>query len=188
MTKIAIIAQLGEPVLRNQAKPVIRVSECGVSELIDTLINTAIALDGVGIAAPQISQSYRLFIIASHPSDRYPHAPIMAPTAMINPRILNHGVEIAKDWEGCLSVPNVRGLVPRYKKIEVEYTTKEGETKQEILTDFVARIFQHELDHLNGIVFTDRIEDEGDLYTEAEYRQIINGQWTMDNLILLDDK
>ncbi len=176
MTKIAKIAQLGEPVLRNQAKPVAETIDREILGLIDTLINTAIANKGVGIAAPQISQSYRLFIIASRPSDRDPSAPMMLPTAMINPRILNHSVGIAKDWEGCLSVPNVRGLVPRYQEIEVEYTTKEGEIKQEILTNFVARIFQHELDHLDGIVFTDRIKDEADLYTEAEYQQIINGQ------------
>lgn len=173
MTKISRIAQLGEPILREQAKPLKEPFDREISDLIDTLINTAIANKGVGIAAPQISESYRIFILASHPSDRYPHAPEMSPTPMINPRILNHSIETAKDWEGCLSVPNVRGLVPRYKEIEVQYTTREGEAKQEILTDFVARIFQHELDHLNGIVFTDRIKDEADLYTEAEYQQII---------------
>lgn len=172
MIKIPAIAQVGEPILRNQAKPIEIISDYTIIELIDCLINTAIAKKGVGIAAPQISQSFRLFIIASHPSDRYPHAPTMKPTAMINPRLLSHGEEVVKDWEGCLSVPNVRGLVPRYQSITVEYTTQQGETKQDILTDFVARIFQHELDHLDGILFTDRITDPADLYTEAEYRQL----------------
>ena len=165
MNKIAKIAQIGEPILRNKAKPVETIDR----ELIDSLISTAIASKGVGIAAPQISQSARLFIISSHPSDRYPNAPTMQPTAMINPRIIERGTEIVKDWEGCLSVPNVRGFVPRYRTIKVEYTTPEGEIKQEILTEFVARIFQHELDHLNGILFIDRIESNDDLYTEAEY-------------------
>ena len=174
MEKTAKIAQLGELILRTRAKPIVEALDREITELIDLLIETAIANQGVGIAAPQISQSYRLFIIASRPSDRYPHAPTMSPTAIINPRILSHSAATAKDWEGCLSVPNVRGLVPRYKEIEVEYTTREGEIKQQALTNFVARIFQHELDHLDGIVFTDRIEDEGDLYTEAEYRQIIS--------------
>ena len=176
MTKTAKIAQLGEPVLKQQANPVAKPLNREILKLIDTLINTAIAKKGVGIAAPQISQPYRLFIVASHPSDRYPHAPTMPPTAMINPRILSHSVEMTKDWEGCLSVPNVRGLVPRHQTIEVEYTTREGKTKQEVLTNFVARIFQHELDHLDGIVFTERIEDEADLYTEAEYQQIVKKQ------------
>ena len=174
MTKTVKIAQLGDSVLRQRAKPV--ADPCGrqISKLINNLVDTAKFKQGVGIAAPQISQSVRLFIITSHPSDRYPHAPTMPPTAMINPRILNRSAEITKDWEGCLSVPDVRGLVPRHQTIEVEYTTKEGEIKQEVLTDFIARIFQHELDHLDGIVFTDRIKDEADLYTEAEYRQIVS--------------
>ena len=167
------IVQIGQPVLRSQAKPA-KFSDPHIIELIDCLIDTAIASKGVGIAAPQINQPYRVFIIASHPSDRYPHAPTMPPTAMINPRILSHGEKIEKDWEGCLSVPDTRGLVPRYRQIEVEYTTASGEIKREILTGFIARIFQHELDHLDGIVFTDRISDPGDLYTEAEYHQIIS--------------
>ncbi|MCC0179414.1 peptide deformylase [Waterburya agarophytonicola K14] len=174
MEKNVRIAQIGESILRKKATPVTKIDDRKIVDLIETLIDTAINYQGVGIAAPQISQPYRLFIVASRPSDRYPHAPTMQPTAMINPRILDHNLEIEKDWEGCLSIPDVRGLVPRYKEIEVEYTNKEGETKQEILTGFVARIFQHELDHLDGIVFTDRVENEADLYTEAEYRQIIN--------------
>ena len=168
------IVQIGTPILRSQAKLVDKISDPNIIELIDCLINMAIANQGVGIAAPQIAQPYRLFIIASHPSDRYPHAPTMSPTAMINPRLLSHGEQIVKDWEGCLSVPNTRGLVPRYQQIEVQYTTISGEVKQEILTDFIARIFQHELDHLDGIIFTDRISDPNDLYTEAEYRQLIS--------------
>ena len=167
------IVQIGQPILRRQAK-LVKVLDPHIIELIDCLIDTAIANRGVGIAAPQINQPYRIFIIASHPSDRYPHAPTMSPTPMINPRILAHSEEIEKDWEGCLSVPDTRGLVPRYRQIEVEYTTPTGEIKQEILTDFVARIFQHELDHLDGIVFSDRITNPDNLYTEAEYRQIIS--------------
>jgi peptide deformylase len=173
---IPSIAQVGAPILRSRAQTVEQISDPKITELIDCLINTAIAYRGVGIAAPQINQPYRLVIIASHPSDRYPQAPTLPPTAMINPCLLSHGEQIVKDWEGCLSVPNTRGLVPRYQQIEVEYTCITGEVKQEILTDFVARIFQHELDHLEGIIFTDRIENSSDLYTEAEYRQMIKNQ------------
>ena len=173
MSKPRAIARLGESILRSQSLPVDKILDATIIELIDSLIDTAIAHQGVGIAAPQVSQPYRLFIIASHPSDRYPHAPTMPPTAMINPRILSHGEEVVKDWEGCLSVPNTRGLVPRYREIEVEYTTRQGKIERAILTDFIARIFQHELDHLDGILFIDRVTDPNDLYTEAEYRQII---------------
>jgi peptide deformylase len=168
------IAKIGTPILRSQAQPVEQISDPKIVELIDRLINEAIANQGVGIAAPQIFQPYRIFIIASHPSDRYPHAPTMAPTAIINPRLLSHGEQVEKDWEGCLSVPNTRALVPRYQQIEVEYTTISGELKQEILTGFIARIFQHELDHLDGIVFTDRLSAPYELYTEDEYRQLIS--------------
>lgn len=171
MNQLPPIAQIGEPLLRQQAQAITDLQQPQLAELIESLIARAIASKGVGIAAPQIFQSTRLFIIASHPSDRYPQAPLMKPTAMINPRILSWGEEIVKDWEGCLSVPNTRGLVPRARSIEVEYTTPEGMPQQAILTDFVARIFQHELDHLDGILFIDRITDSGDLYTEAEYRQ-----------------
>ncbi len=174
MAKLPKIAQIGAEILRTKAKSVIKIEDKNILSLIDSLIATAIASKGVGIAAPQISQPYRLFIVASHPSDRYPHAPTMSPTAMINPQILDHGEEVVKDWEGCLSVPNVRGLVPRYREIKVEYTTQAGEMKQEVFTDFIARIFQHELDHLDGILFVDRIENEADLYTEAEYQEIIH--------------
>jgi peptide deformylase len=168
------IAYIGTPILRSQAQPVEQVTDPQIIKLIDCLVKTVTANQGVGIAAPQIAQPYRIFIIASHPSDRYPHAPTMAPTAMINPRLLSHGEQVVKDWEGCLSVPNTRALVPRYQQIEVEYTTSSGELKQEILTGFIARIFQHELDHLDGIIFTDRLSDPYDLYTEAEYRQLIS--------------
>ena len=165
MDKIAQIAQIGESVLRDRATPVTTIDR----QLVESLIATAIANNGVGIAAPQIANSQRLFIVTSHPSDRYPNAPTMQPTAMINPKIISHGTQTVKDWEGCLSVPNVRGLVPRYQEIKVEYTTIDGEAKQDVLTDFIARIFQHELDHLDGILFVDRVESKEDLYTETEY-------------------
>jgi peptide deformylase len=176
------IITIGNPVLRNKAKEVRDVSDRDIIQLAKDLINIAEVANGVGIAAPQVGKSYRLFIVASRPSIRYPHAPKMPPTAMINPLIVSHGEEKIKDWEGCLSVPDVRGLVPRYKTIEVEYTNLNGKQKKEILTDFVARIFQHELDHLDGILFVDRVETMADLYTEAEYQQIITASFQNDSL------
>ncbi len=176
MTTVLKIARLGNPILRAKARPVSQITDKQLSELIDSLIITADRAKGVGIAAPQVSQSCRLFIVASHPSDRYPDAPKMQPTAMINPEIIDHNDKIVKDWEGCLSVPGIRGLVPRYQQIEVEYINREGKLERQILTDFVARIFQHELDHLDGRLFIDRIENEEDIYTEAEYQSIISNQ------------
>ncbi len=167
------IAELGNPILRCQAQSIEKVREPKILQLIDDLIATAELNNGVGIAAPQVSESYRLFIVASRPSIRYPQAPKMNPTAMINPTIISYSNEIVKDWEGCLSIPGLRGLVPRDRAIEVEYTTIAGDRVRKIFTDFIARIFQHELDHLDGIVFLDRLESNKDLYTEAEYQKRI---------------
>lgn len=167
------IIQIGNSILRNQAKAIAEPSEANITELAQVLIDTAEAANGVGIAAPQIGKSYRLFIMASRPSIRYPHAPKMSPTAVINPVILSHSDEIVRDWEGCLSVPDVRALVPRYQEIEVVYIDVKGKQQRQVLTDFVARIFQHELDHLNGVLFPDRVVSAEDLYTEKEYQQII---------------
>ena len=163
------IAQLGNPILRQQAQLVDNLSDQHLQQLIDELITTVVEENGVGIAAPQVSQSYRLFIVASRPNLRYPHAPVMEPTAMLNPRIIAHSQEMVKDWEGCLSIPGIRGLVPRYRSVEVEYTGRDGQLQQQKLTDFVARIFQHEYDHLDGIVFLDRVESTQEMITEQEY-------------------
>ncbi|MCP2731148.1 peptide deformylase [Limnofasciculus baicalensis] len=173
MTQSLEIAQLGNPILRQQAQLIDNIQAVRFQQLIDALIVTAISKNGVGIAAPQVSASYRLFIVASRPNPRYPNAPEMEPTAMINPRIIAHSDEIVKDWEGCLSVPGMRGLVPRYQKIEVEYSNRDGKLRSQELTDFVARIFQHEYDHLEGIMFLDRVECSQNLIKEQEYQERI---------------
>ncbi|NET70952.1 MAG: peptide deformylase [Sphaerospermopsis sp. SIO1G2] len=173
MTKNSTIIQLGNPQLRQKATWIENIHDPQVQALIDDLITTVAQAHGVGIAAPQIAASYRLFIVASHPNHRYPHAPEMPPTAMINPRIISHSTEVIQGWEGCLSVPGIRGLVPRYQSIEIEYTDRNGNLQIQELTDFVARIFQHEYDHLEGMVFLDRVESTQDLMTEAEYQERI---------------
>lgn len=90
---------------------------------------------------------------------------------MINPKILAHSAETLKDWEGCLSIPGLRGFVPRYQEIEVEYIAPTGKPQKQVLTLFVARIFQHELDHLDGIVFLDRLDSTQDIITEQTYQK-----------------
>ena len=168
------IVQDSHPILHLIAQPVKDIHRPEIQTLIDTLITTAEKANGVGIAAPQIAKSYRVFIVASHPNPRYPHAPLMQPTAMINPRLLSHSEEIVKDWEGCLSVRGKRGLVPRYKAVAVEYLTRDGELQTGEFTDFVARIIQHELDHIDGILFIDRLKNDRDIYTEEEYQKMGN--------------
>ncbi len=170
------IIQIGNSLLRNTAKTIADATDSEIIQLANDLITTAELANGVGIAAPQVAQSYRLFIMASRPSIRYPHAPKMSPTAVVNPVIVSRSDEMVKDWEGCLSVPNLRGLIPRHREIEVEYTSIDGEVQHQVLTDFVARIFQHELDHLDGILFIDRLETMQDLYSEEEYQKQVIAQ------------
>lgn len=176
MSEILEIIQLGDPVLRAKAQLVENVKSQRIQKLIDNLIATVKQANGVGIAAPQVQMSDRLFIIASRPNPRYPNAPQMEPTAMINPRILAQSTDLVKGWEGCLSIPGIRGLVPRYQAIEVEYTTRDGKLQKQELTDFIARIFQHECDHLDGIVFLDRLESTQDIVTEQQYQRIVGPQ------------
>lgn len=173
MAEILEIIQLGDPVLRTKAQLVENIQDLRIQKLIDDLITTVRQADGVGIAAPQVRVSDRLFVVASRPNPRYPNAPEMEPTAMINPTILAHSTDIIKGWEGCLSIPEIRGLVPRSQAIEVEYTDYNGKLQKQEMTDFVARIFQHEHDHLDGIVFLDRLETTQDIVTEQEYQKRI---------------
>ncbi|HIK28711.1 MAG: peptide deformylase [Oscillatoriaceae bacterium SKW80] len=173
MSQILQIYKLGNPILRQPAQPIENIYDEYIQNLIDALIATVVPANGVGIAAPQVAESYRMFIVASRPTLRYPNAPEMEPTPMLNPRIIARSSEIVKDWEGCLSIPGIRGLVPRHQAIEVEYSDRNGKLHRQVLTDFVARIFQHEYDHLDGKVFLDRVESTKELISEEEYQKQI---------------
>jgi peptide deformylase len=175
MPELLEVIELGNPILRQKAQPVQDVQSERIQTLVENLLVTVKEANGVGIAAPQVAQSDRLFIVASRPNLRYPSAPTMEPTAMINPHLLAHSDETVKGWEGCLSIPGIRGKVPRYRAIEVEYIGRDGKLHKQELTNFVARIFQHELDHLNGIVFVDRLDSTQDLITEREYQRLFPG-------------
>lgn len=175
MGELLPIIQLGDPILRQKATLVENINDETIQKLIDDLTATVAQANGVGIAAPQVAESCRLFIVASRPNPRYPNAPSMEPTAMMNPKILASSTEIVKGWEGCLSIPGIRGLVPRSQAIEVEYTDRNGKLQKQEFSDFVARIFQHEYDHLDGIVFLDKLESTLDIVTEQIYqKRVIN--------------
>ncbi len=169
MTTIVEIAQLGAEVLRLHAEPITDVSSAETLQLIKKLQDTLASTEGIGIAAPQISISKQVIIIASRPTLRYPHAPVMEPTVMINPSFTVLSEIKEKDWEGCLSIPGIRARVPRYKKIQVKYLNQLDTVIVIILEDFVARVFQHEFDHLQGKVYLDRLESNEDIYSESEY-------------------
>lgn len=172
-TNHAPICQLGNPILRSRAIPVTNILDEPVQSLIEQLMSALSASNGVGIAAPQLGRSLQIIVVASRPNPRYPHAPHMEPVVMIDPQLRSHSEEVVKDWEGCLSIPGIRGLVPRYQAIEVEYTNCQGQVEHRRFTDFIARVFQHEYDHLSGKVFLDRVESSLELVTEEEYLKLV---------------
>ena len=171
MSEIRDIAQLGAKVLRLTAQAADVHSET-TQQIIANLHATLATTQGVGIAAPQIGESVQIIIVASRPTARYPNAPLMPPTVMINPRFSALTEIQEKDWEGCLSVPSIRALVPRYTAIKIHYLNEQGVERSAELHDFVARVFQHEYDHLQGKVFLDRVENNQDIFAESEYLKL----------------
>ncbi|MEN8260310.1 MAG: peptide deformylase [Pseudomonadota bacterium] len=173
--KLRQIAQLGHEILRRKAAAVTAIRSREIRSLIDDMLETLRDSNGVGIAAPQIYEPYRIVIVASKPSPRYPTAPEMAPLVMINPSIESVSGERVKDWEGCLSIPGIRALIPRHRQIRVIYTDTHAIEQEIEISDFIARIFQHEFDHLEGVVFLDRVENTRDIVSEKEYFKRIAG-------------
>ncbi|MEQ1528649.1 MAG: peptide deformylase [Methylococcales bacterium] len=172
MAEIREIAQLGAKVLRQIAVAVDEVDNIETRHIIADMHATLAATQGVGLAAPQIGESKRILIVASRPTERYPSAPLMPPTVMINPSFQPLSAAKEKGWEGCLSIPGIRALVPRYRQIAVTYSNEQGEPVSITLTDFVARVFQHEYDHLDGKVYLDSVENNVDIMAETEYLKL----------------
>ncbi|MDD2894561.1 MAG: peptide deformylase [Aliarcobacter sp.] len=168
------IAKLGEKVLRLKAKKVKDIKGDETQKIISIMLETLKKSNGVGLAAPQISISKQIMIISSKPNARYPNAPLMEELVLINPKIIKTSKAKNKDWEGCLSIPGIRAQVPRYRKIEVKYKTIDNEKKTIVFKDFIARIFQHEYDHLIGLAFIDRVEITKDIISEEVYLKKIS--------------
>ena len=153
------VARLGHPVIRAQAAPVPKdtITSPEVQRLIDDMIETMREYDGVGIAAPQVHVSRQLAVIEVTENRRYPGEGPIPLTVLVNPRILNASKKHVEDWEGCLSVNELRGQVPRAESLDVEAYNRKGEKVQFHAKGFFARIIQHECDHLVGRVFLDRM-------------------------------
>jgi peptide deformylase len=172
MTNIREIAQLGAKILRQKATVVNDIDSVEIRQIVEAMQSTLAATQGVGLAAPQINELKRIVIVASRPTPRYPAAPRMEPTIMFNPFFQALSDDREKDWEGCLSIPGIRALVPRYKDIIIHYIDQQGQSVELKLDGFIARIFQHEYDHLEGKVYLDRVEDNKDIFAESEYFKI----------------
>ena len=170
------ILQLGHPILRHTARAVEDIADPKIQALIQHMLKTVIDVQGMGLAAPQLAHSLQIFIMASHPNSRYPHAPSLPAIAVINPQILGRSAQLISDWEGCLSVPKLRGYVPRAETIRVRYYTPENVLIETEYTGFLARIFQHEYDHLIAKLFIDRVQSSQDLISEQEWRSQVLGE------------
>lgn len=159
MSVILPVAQRGEDILRLKAARVAdtEFNSDWLMQLASAMIATMLERSGVGIAAPQVYISKRVIIVASRPNLRYPDAPEMDAVVMVNPEILEFSQATTLGEEGCLSLPNERGQVQRAQSIKVLYHTLTGEVMESTFEGFPARIVQHEIDHLNGILFVDRL-------------------------------
>ena len=153
------VARLGHPVIRTpaQAIPKETITSAETQRLIDDMIDTMREYEGVGLAAPQVHVSKQLALIEVNENRRYPGEGPIPLTVLINPKILSASKKQAEDWEGCLSVHEFRGRVPRADSLDVEAYNRNGETVRFRAQGFFARIIQHECDHLAGKVFLDRM-------------------------------
>ncbi len=167
------IAHIGNPVLRERATEVDAdaLSSAETQSFIDDLVETMRAANGAGIAAPQVSRSVRICVVEVQDNPRYPYKPNVPLTVMINPVIEPLTTDTFENYEGCLSVPNLRGVVDRFTRITLRYQTREGTSVERDIAGLTAGTFQHELDHLDGVLFIDRVKDPRTLATWADFER-----------------
>ncbi|HXU45562.1 MAG TPA: peptide deformylase [Thermoanaerobaculia bacterium] len=171
------ILRLGNPVLRTPARAVdpAELGRGATQDLIDDLIETMRAASGVGIAAPQVGADLQIFLYERHVDEEgsdpgYPDIPLRV---VVNPMVAPTSHGMIYDWEGCLSIPDLRGLVPRYPSVRLRGLDRAGRPIDFAATGFEARIIQHEFDHLNGIVFLDRMRDLRSLAFTDEWHEFL---------------
>ncbi len=153
------VLRMGHPTLLQVAQPVTEFNTAGLDALIEDMFDTMADYEGVGLAAPQIGESLRLVIFGFEHNERYPDVEPVPITVLINPEIEYIRSEQQAGWEGCLSVPGMRGLVPRHTHIRYRGFDQAGNAIDRSVKDFHARVVQHEVDHLDGILYPQRIED-----------------------------
>jgi peptide deformylase len=169
------VARMGHPVLRAKARSLDKsdIKSAAIQRLIDDLIDTMVEYHGIGLAAPQVHESVRIFVAALDAAEDGEEA---EPVVLINPEIAIVGSDIVDDWEGCLSIPDIRGRVPRAREIQVRAFDRKGDRIELHAHDFPARVIQHETDHLDGVLFFDRMRSLETLTFLDEYSRY----WTKD--------
>jgi peptide deformylase len=168
------IVEVGHPVLRERAREVSS-EELGSAEvqgLIDDMIDTMRAANGAGLAANQVGETVRVAVVEVRPGNpRYPYKPEVPLTVIVNPVIDPVDDDVEHINEGCLSVPSLRGEVPRHMAIRVTYLDRDGVEHEEVRRGLTAGTFQHELDHLDGVLFLDRVSDPATLSTWDQFQR-----------------
>ncbi len=165
------IVRLGHPALRSPAAPVplVEIGQPAFQAFLDDLVETMHDADGVGLAAPQVGVERQIFV---YERDGGPDAgPAIPLHIVINPMLTPQSGDLVYDWEGCLSIPDLRGLVPRHAAVRVRGLDRHGQPLDYVAQGFEARIVQHEFDHLNGIVFLDRMRDLKSLSFLGEWEE-----------------
>ena len=155
------VARLGHPVLRSPAAevPASEIDRPDFQRFIDDMVTTMREYDGVGLAAVQVHEPRQVAVLEVSENPRYPGKAAVPLSVLINPEIFPLGDETEEDWEGCLSIPEIRGRVPRYKRLRVTALDREGNDLDFVAEGFHARVIQHEVDHLRGRVYLDRMPD-----------------------------
>jgi len=173
------VIRLGHPILRKAAEPVPEnwMASERLNQLADELIATMHSEDGAGLAAPQIAESWRAMAYWVPESEDHD---AIAPIVLINPELKPVGNDQEDGWEGCLSVPGLRGLVPRYTRVKVKARLVNGEQVSLTADGFHARVLQHEVDHLDGIVYLDRMTSPASLCYEQEWEKFVLGEHDLD--------
>ncbi len=169
------VLRMGHPELRRVAEPVPE-SELGtarIATLVEDLWDTMAARGGVGLAATQIGEASRVVVFGMESSARYPDAPAVPRTVLVNPVIEPLDEEMEEAWEGCLSVPGLRGLVPRHRRIRYRGSTPAGERIDREVEGFHARVVQHECDHLDGVLYPMRMTDMSSFGFEEELARVL---------------
>lgn len=162
------VLRMGDPRLLEPSREVKRFRTSELDALIADMRDTMAALNGAGLAAPQIGVNLQVVIFGVEENPRYPDAEAVPFTILVNPKLSPMGDEMEDGWEGCLSVPGMRGLVPRYKKLRYQGFDEKGKKIDRMVSDFHARVVQHECDHLAGILYPMRIRDLRDFGFTAE--------------------
>jgi peptide deformylase len=162
------VLRMGHPLLRQVAAPVAALGTPELQALVADMDDTMRALDGAGLAAPQIGVSLRVVIFEVRANRRYPGVEQVPYTVLVNPVLEPLGDELDSGWEGCLSVPGMRGLVPRFRRLRYRGWSPDGSAIDRTVDGFHARVVQHEVDHLDGILFPQRIRDLRDFGFESE--------------------